>query len=953
MKKLWKRLTSLAVAVVMTLGLGAGLAPEAEAWETPDPVTVITQTEKDAKATTTVYSACGSLFWDPSCWTAVEKIDNIWLTISGNEGYDLWDVGELTVRLTLPDGFEFHLSTSSEPTQTYDMPFHYTGSSGENWWIELPAIYPTYVADAQPGQYFYIDVVITGSFWYTPPVPFANAQKCFVNTGEKVPFAYIADAWDSVEVSHPDIGSYTINWASEDAYQANYTYDGSTAALCAALSAISQNKDLTLQTLAKLGFTDFRVLTGEGTGAVNDMGIIIGSKTLTGTAYTIGVLVGPDDSTEWLGALNVDGYGGDYYPNDVYSSAWSLDNELYGCELSQTWVHGLYGAPGRRDSYILLTGFGRAGAVASVMANIAANDTYRFGSNNPWTGEPAVRRVTAYTFGAPNVCRQEHPDLTNRSPNIYNLVYSQDPICAAPSGQYYQALGETCYVLGSDINSVKDADGDGLWTDDYGVTYQTVNWVGDYTNFWTGEETENVTQCATVNELVAAALYAWDPYDPDNRDASGLNPGTVNYLAQISAVLGQYGLSLNDVNSQAHTMRVYWQAMGRGWNANSTNNAQFHWRLYDLYDQFFAPESGDTQQPDKTDDPQTDPAAPSTPDTPTGPETSGGTGVVSMECHTFEGECGVTVKDSSGQTVASITAAPYDTSKVSSSGRFVTAFTAGSQRVVLITDSEEDEEEYTIEVTGSLQDQDSTVSHTVYQVRSDSDTVTVLQQGDVTVSSGETVTTLAATAANITGAATGNSYARSTVQTGTDSASVSREVPALYTGNPGSAFAGFTDVQAGVWYSDPVAWAVEQGITNGTSETTFSPDQTCTRAQIITFLWRAAGSPVVNDIMPFTDVDESTYYAEAVRWAASERMVTGTTFAPDDPCTREMAVEFMWKYAGSPNAAQASFTDVSSAAVNWAVEQGITNGTSDTTFSPAAICTRAQIVTFLYRGFAE
>ena len=164
---------------------------------------------------------------------------------------------------------------------------------------------------------------------------------------------------------------------------------------------------------------------------------------------------------------------------------------------------------------------------------------------------------------------------------------------------------------------------------------------------------------------------------------------------------------------------------------------------------------------------------------------------------------------------------------------------------------------------------------------------------------------------------------------------------------------GFADVPADAYYADPVAWAVEEGITTGTSANKFSPDATCTRAQIITFLWRAAGSPEPKNLSGFSDVDAEQYYAKAVAWAKENEMADGDTFAPNDPCTRLMAVEFMWKYVGSPDAAAADFEDVSSGAVNWAVEQGVTNGTSATTFAPDTTCTRAQIVTFLYRGFAE
>ena len=163
----------------------------------------------------------------------------------------------------------------------------------------------------------------------------------------------------------------------------------------------------------------------------------------------------------------------------------------------------------------------------------------------------------------------------------------------------------------------------------------------------------------------------------------------------------------------------------------------------------------------------------------------------------------------------------------------------------------------------------------------------------------------------------------------------------------------FVDVKTGAYYFEPVDWAVEKNITSGTSSNTFSPDQTCTRGQIITFLWRAAGSPAPKGGVTFGDVDQNMYYAKAIAWAAEKGMADGMRFEPDAPCTREMAVEFMWKYAGSPDAVQADFNDVTSEAVDWAVAEGITSGTSNTTFSPDQTCTRGQIVTFLYRGFGK
>ena len=169
---------------------------------------------------------------------------------------------------------------------------------------------------------------------------------------------------------------------------------------------------------------------------------------------------------------------------------------------------------------------------------------------------------------------------------------------------------------------------------------------------------------------------------------------------------------------------------------------------------------------------------------------------------------------------------------------------------------------------------------------------------------------------------------------------------------PVPSVAGFADVTADAYYAAPVEWAVAQQITSGTSDTTFSPDDTCTKAQIITFLWRAAGSPEPQNVAAFSDVAVDAYYAKATAWAAENGMAEGDVFEPESPCTRLMAVEFMWKQAGSPGAANASFTDVSSDAVNWALEQGVTSGTGDTTFSPDDTCTRGQIVTFLYRAFA-
>lgn len=165
----------------------------------------------------------------------------------------------------------------------------------------------------------------------------------------------------------------------------------------------------------------------------------------------------------------------------------------------------------------------------------------------------------------------------------------------------------------------------------------------------------------------------------------------------------------------------------------------------------------------------------------------------------------------------------------------------------------------------------------------------------------------------------------------------------------------FKDVFSTDYYAASVTWAVKKGITNGTSSTTFSPHKICTQAEILTFLWRAAGSPEPKSTGSVSGGNTAEYFSKAVLWATENGMLQGSTFYPNTPCTRAMAVEFMWKYAGSPSAANSNFTDVASnasyaKAVGWAVAKGITNGTSANTFSPNVICTRSQIVTLLYRS---
>ena len=169
----------------------------------------------------------------------------------------------------------------------------------------------------------------------------------------------------------------------------------------------------------------------------------------------------------------------------------------------------------------------------------------------------------------------------------------------------------------------------------------------------------------------------------------------------------------------------------------------------------------------------------------------------------------------------------------------------------------------------------------------------------------------------------------------------------------------FADVATDAYYYDAVKWAVNKGITNGVSETLFGPDQACTRAQIVTFLWRAAGSPEPKSGSSFADVAADAYYAKAVAWAVENGITKGTsetTFHPDETCTRAQGVTFLYRALGKLAAAQAGFTDVAADsyyadAVNWAAENGVTNGISETLFGPDGSCTRAQIVTFLYRAY--
>ena len=169
----------------------------------------------------------------------------------------------------------------------------------------------------------------------------------------------------------------------------------------------------------------------------------------------------------------------------------------------------------------------------------------------------------------------------------------------------------------------------------------------------------------------------------------------------------------------------------------------------------------------------------------------------------------------------------------------------------------------------------------------------------------------------------------------------------------------FIDVPAGSYFYEAVMWAVENGVTTGISASRFDPDGICTRAQAVAFLWRAAGSPEPKtNTMPFTDVNAGSYYYDAVLWAVENGITKGTSetmFSPDATCSRAQIVTFLWRSQKSPAAGTANpFTDVKASAyyadaVLWAVKEDVTNGTTNTTFSPDADCTRAQIVTFIWR----
>lgn len=192
-------------------------------------------------------------------------------------------------------------------------------------------------------------------------------------------------------------------------------------------------------------------------------------------------------------------------------------------------------------------------------------------------------------------------------------------------------------------------------------------------------------------------------------------------------------------------------------------------------------------------------------------------------------------------------------------------------------------------------------------------------------------------------------------------------VAMLFSINVNSVFAAvnpFVDVAKGIFYYDPVMWAVENNITTGTTSNTFSPDASCTRGQIVTFLWRSEGSPSVEGVEnPFTDVEEGEFYYDAVLWAVEKGITKGiseTVFGCNDPCTRGQVATFLYRAKGTPEVKNTTnpFIDVPSSEfyyqpVLWALENQITTGISKNIFSPNASCTRGQIVTFLYRAYFE
>ena len=174
----------------------------------------------------------------------------------------------------------------------------------------------------------------------------------------------------------------------------------------------------------------------------------------------------------------------------------------------------------------------------------------------------------------------------------------------------------------------------------------------------------------------------------------------------------------------------------------------------------------------------------------------------------------------------------------------------------------------------------------------------------------------------------------------------------------GEKLPAFTDVAADSFCYEPVLWAMEHGVTQGVTKTAFAPRQTCSQAHILTFLWRALGEPqkAAGDVFTHPAVREDGYFYEAFRWAWASGLITDPGINPHAPCSRSDVVTYLWKLAGSPGSGGAAFADVSAdadyaQAVSWAVSKGITQGVTATQFQPSAACNRGQIVTFLYRAY--
>ena len=169
----------------------------------------------------------------------------------------------------------------------------------------------------------------------------------------------------------------------------------------------------------------------------------------------------------------------------------------------------------------------------------------------------------------------------------------------------------------------------------------------------------------------------------------------------------------------------------------------------------------------------------------------------------------------------------------------------------------------------------------------------------------------------------------------------------------------FSDVSTDAYYAGAVQWAQEKGITGGVADGLFGPDQSCTRAQIVTFLWRAAGSPAPKNAASFSDVSAGSYYAKAVAWAVEHGITSGVAdglFGPDQPCTRAQSVTFLFRASNAAADGTSAFHDVAAdayyaAAVKWATDNGITSGIGGGLFGPGSACTRAQIMTFLYKAY--